>query len=174
MMNADPLAPILARTSCRAFRADPLPETDIDRLIEVLRWAPSAGNMQPWRFLVIRSQELRARLARAAGDQDFLAQAPVAFVICVEPERSAARYGERGRFLYALQDTAAATENLLVAATALGYGSCWVGAFDENAVHEILAIPKGLRAVAMVPVGIPAESPARRPRRGRAEIVEIR
>ena len=173
-MTADPLRSILERCSCRAFRADPVPQADIDRLIEVLRWAPSAGNRQPWRFLVIGSQGLRARLAHAAFDQEFLAQAPIVFVVCVEPERSAVRYGERGRFLYAIQDTAAATENLLIAATALGYGSCWVGAFDENAVHEVLDIPEGLRVVAMVPVGVPAEPLARRGRRPREETVEIR
>lgn len=173
-MTIDPLSPILERSSCRAYRSDPLPRADIDRLIETLRWAPSAGNRQPWRFLVIESQGLRARLAHAAYDQEFLAQAPVVFVVCVEPERSATRYGERGRFLYAIQDTAAATENLLIAATALGYGSCWVGAFDENAVHEVLEIPEGLRAVSMVPVGVPAEPLVRRGRRPREETVETR
>jgi nitroreductase len=173
-MNVDPLAAILGRYSCRAFGTDPLPEGDVDQLIEALRWAPSAGNMQPWRFLVIRSPELRKQLAHAAYDQEFLAQAPVAFVVCAEPERSASRYEDRGRFLYAIQDTAAAVENLLVAAAVLGYGSCWIGAFDENAVHEVLALPRGLRAVAMVPVGIPAGASPRRSRRPREETVEIR
>jgi nitroreductase len=173
-MNGETMKAILGRYSCRAFRSDPLPEEDVERLVEALRWAPSAGNMQPWRFLVIRTPELRKELARAAHDKEFLAQAPVAFVVCVDPERSASRYGDRGRFLYAIQDTAAAVENLLIAASALGYASCWVGAFDEDAVHEILALPQELRAIAMVPVGIPAGDSPRRPRRPRAETVEIR
>lgn len=76
-MNADPLAAILERHSCRAFRSDPIPEGDLDRLIECLRWSPSAGNMQPWRPLVIRSAELRKKLTHAAHDQEFLASAPI-------------------------------------------------------------------------------------------------
>jgi nitroreductase len=75
------------------------------------------------------------------------------FVVCAEPERSAARYKDRGRDLYCYQDTAAAVENLLVAAEMLGYGACWVGAFDEEVARKALEIPKHLRPVAMVPVG---------------------
>lgn len=172
--NRDPLEPILTRTSCRAFRTDPLSEGDLGRMIEAMVRAPSAGNKQPWRFLIIHSQDLRSDLSKAAFGQDFLAQAPVVIVICADVERSAARYGERGRSLYALQDTAAATENLLIAATALGYGSCWVGAFDEDAVRSVLDLPLRLRPVAMVPVGKPAERNEPTERRPKRDVVETR
>ena len=87
------------------------------------------------------------------------------FVICAEPDQSAKRYGSRGREMYVYQDTAAATQNLLLMATSLGYGTCWVGAFDETGVVRVLGLPAGWRPVALVPVGRPAEQSGRRSRR---------
>ncbi|MDM7914208.1 MAG: nitroreductase family protein [Candidatus Eisenbacteria bacterium] len=168
------LDPILTRTSCRAYRSDPIPEEDLTRLLEAMRHAPSAGNSQPWRFYVVRSLDLRCALAAAAHGQEFLSEAPVVLVVCADPDRSAEEYGERGRTLYVYQDTAAAVENALVAATALGYGSCWVGAFEEEAVRAAISLPDRLRPVAMVPIGQPAGPGRARPRRPLREIVETR
>ncbi len=165
---------ILRRRSCRAYHPDPLPREHIDFLVEALRRAPSAGNLQPWHFYLVENPELKKQLVRAAYGQDFLAQAPVVFVICALPETSAARYGERGRNLYVYQDTAAAVENLLIAATALGYGTCWVGAFDEQSVSRILALPPDQQPVAMVPVGRPAEHPAPTPRLSKNQVLTIK
>jgi len=165
-MSEDPLNPILSRRSCRHFLPEPLREGDLELLLEAMRQAPSAGNRQPWFIYVVTNRSIKERLAQAAFDQTFLSQAPVVFVVCAEPERSAARYRDRGRTLYCLQDTAAMVENLLIAATALGYGTCWMGAFDEEAAREVLNIPRHLRPVAIVPVGpgIPSErSTTRRP-----------
>lgn len=173
-MTYDPLTPIFERRSCRAFRTDPIPKEDLDRLLEAICAAPSAGNCQPWRFLVVRSQEEREALAAAAGGQDFLAQAPIAIVVCADAARSAASYGSRGRDLYVLQDTAAATENLLIAATALGYGTCWVGAFDEDEASAVLRLPKKLRPVAIIPIGKAAKKLGRSSRRPMSEVVEMR
>jgi len=100
---------------------------------------------------------VRAELAQAAGGQSFVAEAPVVIVVCADPARSAQRYRERGRTLYTYQDTAAATQNLLLAATDLGLGACWVGAFDTEGVSRALALPDGLIPVAMVPVGFPLQ-----------------
>ena len=144
---------ILKRYSCRNFRSDPLQEGDLERLMEALRRAPSAGNCQPWFFYVVTKREVKERLSRAAHNQSFIINAPVIFVVCANIDEAALGYGERGRTLYCLQDTAAATENLLLAATALGYGSCWIGAFEEEEAGEALNVPHSLRPVAMIPVG---------------------
>ncbi len=133
--------------------------------------APSAGNMQPWHFYVVRDPAVRAALAGAALGQSFVAEAPVVIVVCADPERSAARYRERGRRLYAFQDTAAATENLLLAAAALGLGACWVGAFDEDAARQALGAPERLVPVAIVPVGYPAAPSTRTT--GRRPVEEV-
>ncbi|NIP67456.1 nitroreductase family protein, partial [Candidatus Bathyarchaeota archaeon] len=98
-------------------------------------------------------------LSQAALNQTFIEEAPVVIVVCVDKDRSGWRYGRRGTDLYCLQDTAAATQNLLLAAHALGFGACWVGAFREEKVKEILKTPDRVRPVAIVPVGHPAEKP---------------
>ena len=141
------------RRSVRAFQPTEVSPDAVTRLLEAAIRAPSAGNRQPWHFIVVRRKEVRQRLAEAAHGQDFVAQAPVVIVICAEPERSATRYGTRGKEVYCLQDTAAATEHILLAATALGLGTCWVGAFDEDAAAQALGLPARLRPVAMLPVG---------------------
>ena len=151
---------ISGRRSTRSFKSADVSPGIVNQLLEAAIQAPSAGNRQPWHFVVVRRTETKQGLADAAGGQDFVAQAPVVIVICAEPERSATRYGTRGKELYCLQDTAAATEHILLAATALGLGTCWVGAFDEKAAAQVLDLPERLRAVAMVPIGQAARQPA--------------
>jgi nitroreductase len=149
-----------ARQSVRAFdrQRDVSPEV-VTRLLHAATRAPSAGNCQPWRFFVVRDQETKRTLARAALNQWFVSEAPVVILVCADPERSARRYGDRGRYLYSLQDTAAATENLLLAAVASGLGACWVGAFDEDAAAEALDLPLHLRPVSIIPIGYPGQQP---------------
>jgi len=172
-MNDKTIETILQRHSCREFTGGQIPDERMKTLMECLRWAPSAGNLQPWFFYVVRSQEAKENLARAAFRQQFIADAAVVFVICAEPEASAIIYGDRGRTLYCLQDTAAAVENLLLAATALGYGSCWIGAFNEQLAREALDIPRRLRPVAIVPVG-PGRPVIRFPgRKAASEILKL-
>jgi len=149
------------RRSVRRFSSALVPQSDIERILAAAIHAPSAGNRQPWHFIVVRNPELKTALATAAGGQGFVAAAPAVIVVCAEPDRSAARYGVRGRELYCLQDTAAATEHILLAATALGLGACWVGAFDGTAAARALSLPGTLRPVAMVPIGHPLEEGGR-------------
>jgi nitroreductase len=159
------------RFSCRTFTADPVPHDVLEELLEAAIWAPNGGNVQPWRFVVVRDQQTKEALAAAALRQRFVADAPVVVVVCALPEVSARVYGQRGRDLYCLQDTAAATENLLLAATRLGLGTCWVGAFNERAAARALRLAADWRPVALVPVGVPATSPPRRTRLPLSEVV---
>ncbi len=145
------------RRSVRSFDAGR--EVAMELVEELLRCAcqaPSAGNVQPWRFVVVRDAGLRVRLAEAALGQSFLAEAPVVIVVCADLAAHAASYGRRGVELYAVQDTAAAIENLLLCATALGLGACWVGAFREDEVTRALRLARDIRPLALVPVGYPA------------------
>jgi nitroreductase len=150
------------RHSTREFdrRYDVDPDL-VERILLAAIQAPSAGNRQPWHFVVVRREQLRRRLAETAGGQSFIAHAPVVIVVCTDAERSAERYGERGTSLYCIQDAAAATEHILLAATALRLGACWVGAFDDSAVIRALQLPTNLHPVAIVPIGVPAR-PSRR------------
>jgi nitroreductase len=104
-------------------------------------------------------------------DQTFIEEAPAVIVVCANENRSSQRYGVRGKTLYCIQDTAAAIQNIHLAAYSLGLGTCWVGAFKEEEAREILKIPQGIRPVAIIPVGYPAEAPSPRNRRSISQIV---
>ncbi|MDD3824966.1 MAG: nitroreductase family protein [Anaerolineae bacterium] len=146
-----------ARYSVRRFDpATDVPPETVERILQAAIRAPSAGNRQPWHFYVVRDAALRSGLAAAAFGQEYVAQAPVAIVVCADADQSAARYHERGRELYCLQDTAAAATHILLAAVALGLGSCWIGAFDEGQAAAVLELPSRHRPVAILPIGRPA------------------
>ena len=162
---------IKGRRSIRAFQNRDIPPEMVDRLIDAARWAPSAGNIQPWEFIIVREPETRRKLAEAALEQTFIEEAPVVIVVCADENRSSQGYGTRGKTLYCLQDTAAATQNIHLAAYALGLGTCWVGAFREDEAKKILNIPSGVRPVAIIPVGYPAEKPQPRNRRPINQII---
>ncbi|MGB9792318.1 MAG: nitroreductase family protein [Thermacetogeniaceae bacterium] len=163
---------IKERRSIRRFKPEVVTKATIEHLLKAAISAPSAGNLQPWFFVVVFNEKVRQELAEAAG-QPFVAKAPVCIVVCAEPERSASRYGKRGRELYCIQDTAAAIENILLAATALGLGACWVGAFNEERVASILELKPGLRPVAILPIGYPDEGNKAAPRRPLNEVIRI-
>ncbi len=157
---------IRKRRSVRHFNTKlSVTDEDVSALLEAAVAAPTAGNIQPWRFVVVRSADVRERLA-AALQQRWAAAAPLVIVVCVDPRPSAARYGDRGEFLYAIQDSAAAVENILLTAVDRGLASCWIGAFDEKAVAAAVGIASPISPVAVLPIGHSAESagkPARRP-----------
>lgn len=154
------------RRSIRQFHPDrPVDEATVRRILDAAVAAPSAGNGQNWRFVVVRDPAIKKRLAFEAGHQRFIDECPVVIVVCADLDGAEQGYGERGRLTYALQDTAAAIENMLLAITSLGLGSCWVGAFNESVAAEILGLPQGLRPVAMLPIGHPAEPAGRVPPR---------
>lgn len=162
---------IKLRRSIRAFTKEDVSDEKIERILDAARWAPSAGNLQPWEFIVIRRPETKREIARAALNQTFIEEAPVVVVVCANEVRSGSIYGGRGVNLYCIQDTAAAIQNMLLAACALGLGACWVGAFHEEEVRRILKIPRGIRPIAIVPIGYPAERPSPPWRRPLKEIV---
>ena len=171
-MNNGCLNQIKSRRSIRRFSPEPISEGDIMDIVNSGFSAPSAGNRQPWRVVIVTDQKVKDKLSNAAGGQTFMAKAPVVFVVCGVPEESAERYKERGIALYVLQDTAALTLNILHAAHMLGYGACWIGAFNEEEVSTILRIPSNMRPVAMIPVGkIEGNLPEMRPRRNYSEVL---
>lgn len=142
----------------------------IEKLLEAARWAPSAGNLQARFIAVVRDKAVKEQLVKAAWGQSFIAAAPVVFVFCADPERSASKYGNRGRELYAVQDATLAGQNLWLTATEMDLAAGWVGAFDDEAVRRVLDLEGGLRPVAIMPCGYAAEYPSPPPRRPIKEI----
>jgi nitroreductase len=159
------------RRSIRAFAGTPVQPEKLRAILETANCAPSAGNLQAYRIYAVTKSSKRKALARAAGDQDFVAQAPLVLVFCAHPARSAPKYGERGERLYALQDATIACTFAMLAATASGLASVWVGAFDDEAVRQAIGMPEGFVPVAILPIGYAAEKPAASPRRTLDDLV---
>jgi nitroreductase len=162
---------IKGRRSVRAFKRQDVPEETVEKLIDAARHAPSSGNIQPWEFVVVRNLEVKRKLARAALNQPFVEEAPLVIVVCANERRSSMGYGSRGKTLYCIQDTAAATQNILLTAYSLGLGACWIGAFNEDEAKLALNAPEGIRPVAIVPVGYPDETPSHRGIRPLSQII---
>ncbi|MBN2375406.1 MAG: nitroreductase family protein [Sedimentisphaerales bacterium] len=144
---------IQIRRSVRAYEDRPINADSYQKLLDALRFAPSACNIQPWRFLLIEDKQLRLKVATAAKKQLWMAQAAVTVVACGYPQDAYKTMGGYGNSVDI--DLAIALDHLSLAATAEGLGTCWIGAFDENAVKEILQIPAEAKVVAMMPVGHP-------------------
>ncbi|HOK47272.1 MAG TPA: nitroreductase family protein, partial [Bryobacteraceae bacterium] len=147
------------RRSIRRFHPEPIPDVLLNRVLEAAQWAPSAGNRQAFEIVLVRDRVRRTALARASLEQWFIAEAPVVLVFVAAPRHNRSRYGRRGAELYAVQDATIACAHAHLAAAALGLGSCWIGAFDEEAVAKLIGAEHDERPVAILPIGRPAEDP---------------
>ena len=144
---------IATRKSVRAFQDREVPGELLLRLLEAARLAPSACNFQEWRFVVVRNPETRKRLAIAANRQMFIREAPVVIVCYAETDGHVMACGQQ---CYPI-DVAIAIDHLTLCAAAEGLGTCWIGAFNEGKVKEILYIPKQIRVVELLPLGYPRD-----------------
>jgi nitroreductase len=160
---------IESRRSIRGYTDRPVPDAALDRILEAARLAPSACNNQPWRFYVVKCPTMRQRLGGAYKAPWFSA-APVIVVACAVPAEAWSRGDGKN---YADVDVTIAMEHLILAATAEGLGTCWIGAFDVQAVKQALALPEGVEPLAMTPLGYSDLQPAARGRKALAEIVTV-
>jgi len=153
------------RRSIRKFKPSPVANEDLKKILEAGRLAPSGGNRQPWYFIVVQDMETKKALATAANNQKFLADADTIIVALGDPGTTSTQQP------YKLSSTRIAyKQDPMIAATALGYGTCWIGAFNEDEVKKILKIPENLSVIALVPVGVSDENPPQRPRKAFKEI----
>jgi nitroreductase len=162
----DVFTAISHRKSVRAYKNKTVEDDVLRRILDAGRIAPSAGNRQDWKFVVVRDQETRRKLALAAKGQMFLEQAPVVIVGCAIEPTYVMMCGQSAGIL----DVSIAFSFMLLEATEQGLGTCWIGAFDEAAVKKILNVPDQMRVVAMTPLGYPDEVPAGRPRKSFEEV----
>lgn len=172
------------RVSVREFQSNiPIDDGIIVNALRVARLAPSAGNRQAYQVVVVDQVEQKRALAQAALHQEWIANAPVVLVFLADEERSASKYHDRGRYLYAVQDATIAAAYTQLALEAAGLASCWVGAFYEDEVADIVGAPLNdnngeeeqvlgiLRPVILMPVGVAAEHPKRHRRRAIKDFV---
>jgi nitroreductase len=158
------------RRTIRRFKSDPVDDQRLRMILEAGRWAPSFSNLQPWKFIVVKEQGLKSALDSAARESAFhlgINEAPVVILVCVD----------RGvdNTIHAIEAGIAATQNMTLAAHSLGLGSGWIGIWGtgaERAIRKLFKLPKTIRVVSLLPIGIPNESPviARKPLE---EVMEI-
>lgn len=144
---------IRTRKSVRSYLDRPVEKEKLDRVLNAVRLAPSAGNRQEWRFVVVTDPEKRRRLAEEAAGQRFIAEAPVVVAACAEIDGKIMRCGEA---CYPI-DVAIAIDHLTLAAVAEGLGTCWIGSFDPDTVRRILDIPEQIVVVELLPLGYPKD-----------------
>lgn len=158
---------IVERKSIRKYKKSDVEDEKLDKILESARIAPSAANRQEWKFLVVKNQETRDKLVEAANDQKFVAQAPITIVAC---STESERVMPCGQHAYTV-DLSIAVSFMILGATELGLGTCWLGAYDEDKVKDILSIPKDIRVPAMFTLGYADETPVTRSRRDLDQIV---
>jgi nitroreductase len=142
----DVLEAVQKRRSIRAYDSTPIPDEKLKKILEAARLAPSAGNIQPWHFIVVIDKEKRKILAKGGRYAKFLKESPVVIVGCGDQKASPN---------WCMVDVAIAMQNMVLTATSEGLGTCWVGSFDEEQVKETLKIPKNFKVVALLALGYP-------------------
>ena len=147
---------IISRRTIRRFKPDPIDEEKLQMILEAGRWAPSFSNLQPWKFIVTRDQNLKNKLDKASRENVLhlgINEAPVVILVCVD---------RRIDPLHAIEAGAAATQNMALAGHSLGLGVGWIGVWGteaEAAIQKLFQLPETTRVVSLLPVGYPAESP---------------
>lgn len=161
------------RHSIRSYQKRPIEKEKLLKIMESIRSAPSAGNLQAYEVYVVLDERKKMEIAKWALNQWFIAEAAAVLVFFANPKRSAIKYGKRGAELYCIQDATIACTYAQLSAVALGLGTCWVGAFEDNGIKASLSVPMDLKPVAILTIGYPAEEPIPTPRRNLEEIFTI-
>ena len=158
---------IQKRSSIRAYEEKPVPEEILVQVLEVARLAPSGRNSQSWKFIIVRDDERRQELGRAAGGQPHVHTAPVIIAaVATDPEDTM----PCGILAYPV-NLAIAIDHMTLAAVDLGLGTCWIGAFSQEKVKKILEVPKKLKIVSLLTLGYPAETGRPKARKSLEEII---
>jgi nitroreductase len=158
---------IKKRYSVRAYKPDPVEDDKLQQVLDAARLAPSAANRQPFQLIVIHTAGREAELRRIYH-RSWFSQAPLVICICGLPERAWVRRDGQN---YHYVDAAIAMDHLILTATSLGLGTCWVAAFDVDAAREVLGLPDDVEPVAFTPLGYPADQPGRKERKDLSELV---
>ena len=148
----DTLECIATRRSIRKFHDIPVEFEKVGNILDAGRHAPSAGNLQDWKFILITDEEMRKNIAKACVEQFWIAHAPVIIIVCTDPDKTKRFYGKSGE-KFSIQNGAAVVQNMQLAAHAEGVASCWVGAFEDEAIKRLLDIPDRIIINAVVPLG---------------------
>jgi nitroreductase len=153
------LEAINSRRSIRKYLDKPVEFEKLTTIMDAAIRAPSAGNLQDWRFVLVTDRQLIKQVASYSIEQYWIQTAPALIIVCAIPEKHEMYYGLRGKRLYNIQDCAASIQNILLVSTDLGLGSCWIGAFEEEKIRALFAIPADVRPQAIISLGYSDETP---------------
>lgn len=167
----DFLEVVRKRKSIRRFQSKEIEEEKIKKILEIVRQAPSAGNLQAYKIFVVKSKTAKKRFLSTSFGQQWIKEAAVLLIFCTDIKLSSQRYGTRGAQLYALQDASIAASYAQLAITDLGFGSVWIGSFNEEKIKKVLETD--LMPIAILAIGHPAEDPIRPEKKTVEEIGEI-
>ncbi len=156
------------RYSVRSYKPDPVENDKLERVLQAARLAPTAANRQPFQLVVVHTAGRDAELKRIYNRPWFV-QSPLVICACGIPDQAWVRLDGKS---YCDIDVAIAMDHLILAATALGLGTCWIAAFDPIAAREVLGLPDGVDPIAFTPLGYPADQPSPKKRRPLAELVK--
>ena len=156
---------IKTRRSIRKFKSEPLQEEHLKKILKAAQQAPSAGNKQPWQFIVVRDPDTKARLGKIARNQTWISKASVIIVALAMDKKSPQIYEK-----WAERDVMIAVEHMVLSAWSLGYGTCWIGAFTEKDIKDLLGIPQEMTVINLLPIGVPDVNPEKRSRKPFEEI----
>ncbi len=155
------------RYSVRSYKPDPVEEAKLQQVLEAARLAPTAANRQPFQLVVIHTKGREAELSRIYGRPWFV-EAPLLICVCVAPGQAWVRRDNKN---YCEVDAGIIMDHVILAATDLGLGTCWVGAFDEKAAREVLGLSNEVTPIAFTPVGYPNDQPVPKKRKTLTELV---
>ncbi|MBM3199492.1 nitroreductase family protein [Candidatus Woesearchaeota archaeon] len=149
---------VIERRSVRNYLPDkPVPKEIVGKILDIARYAPSSGNLQNWKVILVSDHAMKEELANAALKQKWITMAPLLLVVCNSVGDVKRLYKERGEFLYSIQNVSAFVQNILLTAHSIGLGTCWIGAFDPEAVKRVLRIPDDVEPEAIISIGYAAE-----------------
>jgi nitroreductase len=151
-----------------------IPDDLITKLIKNAHKAPSAGHTQVQEFIIVKDASIKRKLRKAAVNQEYVESAPLLIVVCSNTSRSVGRYGSRGREFYSIIDGAFASMLILLSAVNEGIGACFVGAFQDNKVSEILELPKDVRPIGIICIGYPPPSSTQQHKSEKLERIDVR
>lgn len=159
------LEAIKTRRSVRKYKPEPISDKDLKKILEAAQLAPSAGNKQPWKFVVVRDEEMKGKLAEVARKQLWIAEASVVIAALAMDKKDPSIY-ER----WVEKDVMIAVEHMVLASWELGFGTCWIGAFEQEGVKDLLDIPEEMTVISLLPIGVPNQELLQKGRKNFDEI----
>ena len=159
---------VKSRYSVRAYKNDPVEDEKLEKILEAARFAPTAVNYQPFKLIVIKTEGRKDEL-KSIYQAEWFSEAPLVIGVCCEPQNAWIRRDGKN---FADVDATIVMDHIILAATSLGLGTCWIGAFNAEEAKKILNLPEKVEPLVFTPLGYPADEIGEKKRKGLSELVK--